>query len=147
MPQNVVIKKSPAAGAKKPAAPADRKPKAAPKPKSTNPNPNAIDLGLDDEGPQDIPVRFLRDDEVWYNAHLPKGTLALALGQEMQEVDQTDLDEMRRMIDKFTRLLFNGEDQAAIMLRLDDPDDRLDLMHIKVLIQRIAQRTAGLPTT
>ena len=143
MPQTVITKK-PAAKKPAPKAPADRKPKAE---KPTNPNPNAIDLGLDDAGPQDIPVHFLRDDEVWYDAHLPKGTLALALGQEMQEVDTDDLDAMRTMIDRFIRLLFSAETVEAISARLDDPDDRLDLVHIKMLINRIAARSGGLPTT
>ena len=133
MAQTVVTKK----------APRDRKPKAT----SPQANPLAIDLGEEDHGPQEIPVRFLRDDTKWYNAHLPKGTLALALGREMQEVDQEDLDAMRTMLDRFIRLMFNGDDAEAIGARLDDPDDRLDLVHVRVLINRIAERATSLPTT
>lgn len=125
-------------------APADRKPKSA---KPAHSNPLAIDLGEEDAGPQEFPVRFLKDDDVWYDAHLPKGTLALALGEEINGVDTSDLVGMREMIEKFIRLLFKSADVEAIKARLDDPDDRLDLVHIKVLVNRISQRTGGLPTT
>lgn len=135
--QTVTVKKK---------SPQDRKPKAAPKPAPLTPE-NGIDLGLDDTGPQTFPVHFLRDDEVWYDAHLPKGTLALALGQEMRNVDMQDIDAMRPLVDRFVRLLFNQEDVDAIAARLDDPDDRLDLVHIRMLINKIAERTGGLPTT
>lgn len=160
MPQKVVIKqagveksapadeptKKPAAK-RAPAAPRDRQPKAV-KPKPVDhPNPNAIDLSDEDAGPQEIPVKFLKDDDIWYNAHMPKGTLALALGQEMQEMDQSDMDQMKALVSRFVRLLFSQADYDAIMARLDSEDDRLDLVHIKVLINRISARTGGLPTT
>lgn len=127
-------------------SPQDRKPKAAPKPAPLTPE-NGIDLGVDDTGPQTFPVHFLRDDEVWYDAHLPKGTLALALGEEMKQIDMTDISAMREAVDKFIRLLFASEDVEAIGKRLDDPDDRLDLVHLRMLINKIAERTGGLPTT
>lgn len=139
MSQTVTVKK------KKPGAqPADRKPKAAP---ATAAPVGAIDLSDEDEGPQNIPVKFLRDDERWYDAHLPKGTMALALGEEMKGVDMDDPEQMREMVDRFTRLLFNTADADAIFARLDDPNDRLDLVHLRRLVNRIAERGAGLPTT
>lgn len=139
MSQTVIVKKP-----KSPKAPQDRKPKASPATASAA--SNAIDLGDEDEGPQPIPVRFLRDDEVWYDARLPKGTMALALGDEMKGIDMDDPASMREAVNRFTRLLFSKADYDAITARLDDPDDRLDLVHLRRLVNRIAERGAGLPT-
>lgn len=138
MPAQTVITK------RKPAKPQDHQPKATPKPTV---DPNVIDLGLEDEGPQEFPVHFLRDDEQWYNAHLPKGTLALKLGAEMKSVNMEDMDEMRARVDDFIRLLFSSADVEAIKERLDDPDDRLDLIHMRALINKISEKITGLPTT
>lgn len=135
MAQTVVTKKK---------APQDRKPKASP---ATAIPANAIDLGEEDEGPQTFPVHFLRDDEVWYDARLPKGTMALALGEEMKSVDMESPAAMREAVEKFTRLLFSRADADAIFARLDDPDDRLDLVHLRRLVNKIAEKGAGLPTT
>lgn len=136
MAQTVVVKKS---GSK----PQDRKPKA----EKPRPLSDGIDLGDEDTGPVEFPVHFLKDDEETYQAHLPKGTLALALGEQMNGVDTEDLSAMREMVDRFIRLLFFSDTVDRLTERLDDPDDRLDLVHFQRLIQRIAERSADLPTT
>lgn len=131
---------------KPPKAPADHKPKAE-KPKKPKVDPFVIDMGEEDEGPKEYDVHFLRDDEQWYKAHMPKGTMALALGQEMQGIDTEDLDAMRAIIERFLRLLFNEADYLAVLARLDDPDDRLDIVHVRTLVKRVSERVSNLPTT
>lgn len=141
MPERVVVTKGPAATRK---APQDRAPK---KPTGPAANPLAIDLGEDDDGPVEIPVHFLRDDAKWYTAHPIKGTVALALGEQMQNADRKDLPAMKQFLIDFMRLMFTAEDVADITARLDDPADRLDLPHIQKLVFRLVERTGGVPTT
>lgn len=127
------------------AAPQDHKVKA-PKPKKPTVDPFVIDMGEEDTGPQEYDVHFLKDDEQWYKAHVPKGTMALALGQEMQGIDTEDLDAMREIIEKFLRLLFGKDDYEAVLARLDDPDDRLDIIHVRTLVKRVSEKVSNLPT-
>ena len=139
MPAQTVVTKRP-----RTAAPQDRK---APAPKGPAANPRAIDLADEDDGPIEIPVHFLRDDKQWYTAHPIKGTVAIALGEQMEQVDREDLAAMRAMLMEFLGLMFPAEVVAELSARLDDPQDRFDLPHIQRLVKRLSEKSTGLPTT
>jgi hypothetical protein len=127
-----------------PRAPSDHKTK---KPKGIAANPNAIDLGEEDDGQTEYPTRFLRDDKVWYSAHLPKGIVALRLGQEMEAMNTENPEEMLAKIMEFVATMFTPEDAATIEARIMDPADRLDFRHVMSLVRRLSEKATGLPTT
>lgn len=121
-------------------APQDRQAKAAPKSAANAP---IIDIEADDN---DIPVRLVGHD---YIAHKPKAMLAIRLGERVnaQSLDMNDLPALVETMNEFMRLIFGTETGAAIMARLEDPDDKIDLPHLQRLVNRIVEVTTGRPPT
>ncbi|QGJ92698.1 tail assembly chaperone [Microbacterium phage Megan] len=122
-------------------APQDRQ---APKPtKAQAAATPIIDIDSDDT---DIPVRLVGID---YVAHRPKAMLAIRLGERVnaQSLDMNDLPALIDTMGEFMRLIFGTDTAAAIMARLEDPDDRIDLAHIQRLVNRMVEVTTGRPPT
>lgn len=133
--QTVVTKRKPAAAK----APADRQPKATPA-KAAAPAP-IIDIE-DESAP--IPVRLVGID---YVAHRPKAMLAIRLGERIQQVDMENTVEVIEQFGSFLKLTFGSETGEAIMARLDDADDRLDVHHLLAFVERITEVVTGRPPT
>lgn len=119
-------------------APQDRQAKAAP----AAPAP-IIDIDAEDN---DIPVRLVGID---YVAHRPKAMLAIRLGEQINaHTDLTkDMTALVETMGEFMRLIFGTETGASIIERLSDPDDKLDLVHVQKLVNRIVEVTTGRPPT
>ncbi|QSM01229.1 tail assembly chaperone [Microbacterium phage NoodlelyBoi] len=132
--QTIVTKKKPAAAA----TPTDRKPKATAAKAATTP---IIDIEDEDEP---IPVRLVGVD---YTAHRPKAMLAVRLGERIQQVDMEDMDQVVEQFGSFLRLTFGTEVAAAILARLEDEDDRLDVHHLLKFVERITEVVGGRPST
>ncbi|WKW87066.1 tail assembly chaperone [Microbacterium phage Nicole72] len=120
-------------------APTDRQAKATPA-KAAKPAP-IIDIE-DEEVP--IPVRLIGKD---YEAHRPKAMLAIRLGERVQNVDLEDTEEAIAAITSFLRLVFDTQTSEAIMARLEDPDDRLDVHHLLTFVDRMTEAVTGRPPT
>lgn len=132
--QTIVTKKKPAAAA----TPTDRKPKATAAKAATTP---IIDIEDEDEP---IPVRLVGVD---YTAHRPKAMLAVRLGERIQQVDMEDMDQVVEQFGSFLRLTFGTEVAGAILARLEDEDDRLDVHHLLKFVERITEVVGGRPST
>jgi hypothetical protein len=124
-----------------PRAPSDHKTK---KPKGIAANPNAIDLGEEDDGQTEYPTRFLRDDKVWYS---PRASWPCGSGREMEAMNTENPEEMLAKIMEFVATMFTPEDAATIEARIMDPADRLDFRHVMSLVRRLSEKATGLPTT
>ena len=133
--QTVVTKKSPAAAK----APTDRQPKATPA-RAAKASP-IIDIEDEDEP---IPVRLVGVD---YVAHRPKAMLAIRLGERIQQVDMENTGEVIDQFGSFLRLTFGSETAESIMARLEDADDRLDVIHLLKFVERITEVVTGRPPT
>lgn len=133
--QTVVTKKKPAAAK----APTDRKPKATPA-KAAAPAPI---IDIEDEY-EPIPVRLVGVD---YVAHRPKAMLAVRLGERIKQVDMEDMEEVVEQFGSFLKLTFGSEVSAAILARLEDEDDRLDVHHLVKFVERITEVVGGRPST
>ena len=131
MPAQTVVTK------KRATAPADRKPKATPA-KAASP---IIDIEDEDEP---IPVRLVG---VEYTAHRPKAMLAIRLGEQIKQVDMEDTEEVVNQFGSFLKLTFGSETSAAIMARLEDADDRLDVIHLLRFVEQITEVVSGRPPT
>ncbi|QGJ88889.1 hypothetical protein PBI_TEAMOCIL_35 [Microbacterium phage Teamocil] len=136
MPEQTIVTKRKPAAAK---APTDRQPKATPaKAAATTPI-----IDIEDES-EPIPVRLVGID---YVAHRPKAMLAVRLGERIQQVNMEDLDEVVAQFGSFLKLTFGSETSAAIMARLEDEDDRLDVHHLLTFVERITEVVSGRPST
>lgn len=116
-------------------APQDRQ---APKPAA-----NAPIIDIEDES-EPIPVRLIGVD---YVAHRPKAMLAVRLGERIQNVDMNDIEEVVNQFGSFLKLTFGSETSAAIMARLEDEDDRLDVHHLLKFVEQITEVVGGRPST
>lgn len=96
----------------------------------------------DEEKP--IPVRLIGVD---YTAHRPKSMLAVRLGQQVQAADPTDPEAVVGHVRSFLALVFGSDETDAIMARLEDPDDRLDVPHLLTFIERMTEVVSGRPPT
>lgn len=133
--QTIVTKKKPDSAK----APSDRQPKATPA-KASTATP-IIDIE-DEEAP--MAVRLVGVD---YVAHRPKSMLALRLGQRIQDVDMDDTEEVVSQFGSFLKLVFGTEVTESIMARLEDADDRLDVIHLLRFVERITEVVSGRPPT
>lgn len=91
----------------------------------------------------DIPVNLVG---VEYLVNPPKATVAIALAQRIEESRENPgalLDELHGWV----RAAFGKKQAKAIIERLGDPDDRLDIPHIVQLMQKITEAATGDPTT
>jgi len=132
--QTVVTKRKPAAAK----APTDRQPKATAAKASTAPI-----IDIEDES-EPIPVRLIGVD---YVAHRPKAMLAVRLGERIQNVDMNDIEEVVNQFGAFLKLTFGSETSQAIMARLEDEDDRLDVHHLLKFVEQITEVVGGRPST
>lgn len=107
------------------------------------PRPAVISIDADES--DEIPVRLIGVD---YTAHAPKGILALQLSKRVEHIDPEDVDALMAEVEEFVRLLFVREEAEAIITRLSDPDDLLDLRHIMKLVNEVTRLVAaGVPST
>ncbi|QBI98117.1 hypothetical protein SEA_FIREMAN_34 [Microbacterium phage Fireman] len=132
--QTIVTKKKPAAAA----TPTDRKPKASAAKAASAP---IIDIEDEDEP---IPVRLVGVD---YTAHRPKAMLAVRLGERIQQVNMESIEEVVEQFGSFLRLTFGSETAQAILDRLEDEDDRLDVIHLLKFVERITEVVTNRPPT
>ncbi|AWY05385.1 hypothetical protein HOT42_gp34 [Microbacterium phage Metamorphoo] len=133
--QTVVTKRKPAAAK----APTDRQPKAT----TAKAAKAAPIIDIEDES-EPIPVRLVGVD---YVAHRPKAMLAVRLGERIQQVDMENIEEVVEQFGSFLKLTFGSETSAAIMARLEDEDDRLDVIHLLKFVERITEVVTGRPPT
>lgn len=133
MSQTVITKKS---KAKKPQ---DHQP---PKAKASTPAPSGIiDIEDEEEG---IPVRLVGVD---YVAHRPKALMAVRLGEQIKGVDMEDVEAVVDLLSRFLRLMFGSTTTVDIMARLDDEDDRLDVVHLFTLVEKMTAEVSNRPPT
>lgn len=133
--QTITTKRKPAAAK----APADHQPKATTA-KAAAPSPI---IDIEDES-EPIPVRLIGID---YTAHRPKAMLALRLGERIKDVDMEDTEEVVKQFGAFLKLTFGSETTEAIMARLEDADDRLDVHHLLAFVEQITEVVSGRPPT
>lgn len=86
-----------------------------------------------------IPVELVG---VKYQLRPPKA----AFGLKLAAADQNDQGAMARLVTEWIQAAF-GDQAEAVMARLDDYDDDLDLMHLMELMQLVMERVTGNPTT
>lgn len=117
--------------------PADR---LAPKPKKNAP---IIDIGVD-EGDEYL-VRIVGVD---YTAHRAKALLAIRLQENLNDVlNGDDIEAKVEALGEFMGLILDSEEAAALMARLGDADDRLDVHHLLRFIEAVTARSGGVPPT
>lgn len=136
MPEQTIVTK------KKPKAPEDRKVKAPKAAKATEAADSPI-IDIEDES-KPIPVRLVGVD---YIAHRPKAMLAIRLGERIKTVDMEDTEAVVAQFGSFLKLTFGSETATAIMERLEDADDRLDVHHLLAFVEKITEVVSGRPPT
>lgn len=80
-----------------------------------------------------------------YVAHMPKSMLAIRLGERISGLDTEDVDAIIDSLSEFMRLIFDAADASAILDRLTEPDDRLDIPHLLRLVDRMTEVVANRP--
>jgi hypothetical protein len=80
-----------------------------------------------------------------YVAHPPKTLLAMKLAEGMD--GSTDPAFILERLRKYLDLTFGKKEAGAIMKRLEEPEDELDVRHIMQLMEKITEVTTGTPTT
>lgn len=83
---------------------------------------------------------------VEYTIKPPKGSLAIVLAKKMQ-ASQEDPDGLMRALGDWLTVGFGKAESKAILKRLEDPEDALDLVHIMSLMEKVSEAATGNPTT
>lgn len=92
---------------------------------------------------QGIPVKLIG---VEYAARPPKSMVALRLAQQAQKASD-DPEASIKALTQWLTMTFGKKDTAAILQRLEDPDDDLDIPHIAELMEKVTEAVSGNPTT
>lgn len=79
---------------------------------------------------------------VAYTIRPPKA----AFGLHLARVNQNDQGAMAGLVIKWIEQAF-GDESDAVLARMDDYDDELDLTHLMELMQLVMERVSGNPTT
>lgn len=84
-----------------------------------------------------------------YSLKAPKGSSAIVIAKQMAGIKETDDPEkILRGLKDWLTLAVGRTESTAIMKRLDDPEDDLDLVHLTELMKQVTERTVpGNPTT
>lgn len=91
----------------------------------------------------DIPVQLVG---VEYLVNPPKSTVAIALAQRIKDAGE-DPGQLLEELHGWVRAAFGKKQGKAIIERLSDPEDQLDIPHIVQLMQKITEVATGDPTT
>lgn len=81
-----------------------------------------------------------------YDVKPPKGSLAIVLASSLGKIKDNP-DKLMRILGDWVRVAFGKKQAEAVMKRLEDPDDDLDITHIMQLMEKLAEATTGNPTT
>ncbi|WP_314431642.1 hypothetical protein [Microbacterium lacticum] len=79
-----------------------------------------------------------------YTVKAPKARLLLASTQAFQNVG-TDLTKFDAAMEDVLRLIFDADDRQAVMDRLNDPDDLIDVQHVMELASALIAQASDLP--
>ena len=100
---------------------------------STLEDASAIRIVADDK--LVLPVNLVGID---YRVSPPKAALSMRTAINAKKADE-DPEAMMNAILAWIRAAFNKKDAEAVIKRLDDPKDALDLQHISLLVEKVVE--------
>lgn len=110
-----------------------------------------ISIGNDNaQTPEAVKVRLvgveyeIRPPKMWAAMRTTQKLQGLAAGEDMSPEAIGDAVEA---MESWLRGSTTAQDADAILARLDDRDDALDLTHLAELIEKVTEATTGDPTT
>lgn len=75
-----------------------------------------------------------------YDLIPPKTAMALRLAVEIKQVKDEDPVVMMGLLDRWLDFAFGGKKKAdAVRKRLEDPNDRLDVVHLVTLMEKVIE--------
>lgn len=102
----------------------------------------AKEIVISAEAPDLIPVELVGQK---YTVRPIKSSLGLQMAQQFNKKDQKP-EDIAEALDSIIGTLF-GKEKPKIIKRLGDSEDLLDYVHIMELINALAERASGNPTT
>lgn len=81
-----------------------------------------------------------------YLANPPKAALAVSLLHQVKAANN-DPDELMKVMHAWLEMTFGTDTADAIMARLQDPNDQIDIPHIAQLMRLLMEKVTGNPTT
>lgn len=94
------------------------------------------------EAPQPVDVELVGEH---YLAHPPKEAQSVALGIQLQR--NQDPEEMMKGVNSLVITIFGKKVAKAVMKRLENPEDPMDLTHIMLLMNALLKQASPNPTT
>lgn len=92
-----------------------------------------------------LPVKLVGQS---YTVRPPKASFAIRLAKQAKSLKQDDPDAAMSVLENWLKQAFAAEDYEAVLARMDDPDDELDIEHIAALMEAVTERQmGGNPTT
>lgn len=101
-------------------------------------------ITINADAPNLIPVDLVG---VHYLVKAPKAVVAIKIGMRAKELQDEDPEELLKLLGEWVSMAFSKKDAAAVMKRLGDQDDDLDLNHIVQLVEAVIEVGSGNPTS
>lgn len=116
---------------------------------NTELNSDALDFIIEAEEVQKLSVSLVG---IVYEIMPPKASTTLKIAAKAMSADKgskkkgkqsaEDLAALATMVDDWVKMTFSREDASAVLDRLSDPNDLLDVEHIVKLVEKLVEKSA-----